>query len=126
MSNELRKFLDQLSGKENDDMINGLDIDQIKVLMALPEFDSNNGLSESVLKVEDALTAKGFRLEDTPVVTLFKRGCLKWVQEGETFTVSQLLCGKENSVAIVNLYVSLIRGGDDSEAFKSFLGKNMP
>lgn len=122
MSDELRKFLDRLSGKESDDLINGLDIDQIKVLMSLPEFDSNNGLSEAVQKVEEALIAKGFRLEDAPVVTLFKRGGLKWVQEGETFTVSQSLCGKENKGAIVARYITIQHGRDDTEAYESFFG----
>lgn len=126
MSNKVREFLDRLSGKESDDMVNDLDVDQIKVLMALPEFDSNDGLSETVHAVEETLKPKGFSLDDAFVMALFKRGCLLWVQEGTTFTVCQLLCGKVNKDAIVNRYITLQRGGDGTEAFKSFFGRNVP
>ena len=118
--NGLKKFLDRVSEKASNDIINWLDVNQIRVLMSLPGFESNNGLSETVHKVGEILTAKGFSLKDGPVVELFKRGCLQWIQEGETCSVCQSLCGKANKDAIVSRFITLQRGGDGSEAFKSF------
>ena len=119
MEERLKNFLDQVSGKENEDMINELDVEQIKVLMSLPEFNSDEGLSETVQNVQEAFIVKGHNVTDEPVVALFDKGCLKWVRDGETFSVRQSLCGKVSKEAIVSRYVDLQRGGDGSESFKA-------
>ena len=64
MSEDLKNFLNRISGNEGDDMIAALDIEEIEVLMSLPEFESAEGLSETVQNVEEALTAKGHDLKD--------------------------------------------------------------
>ena len=120
---KLKKFLDQVSGKEGDDIINGLDVGQIEVLMSLPEFDSDKGLSETVHNVQEALIAKGHAITDESVVALFDKGCLKWVQDDETFLVCESLRGKECKDAIVKRYNDLRRGGDGSASFKELLGE---
>ena len=121
--NKLKNFLDQVSGKESEDMGNGLDVEQIKVLMSLPEFNSDEGLSETVQNVQEALIAKGHNVTDDPVVALFDKGCLKWVRDGATFSVCKSLCGRVGKDAIVRRYVNLLRGGDGSASFKALLGE---
>ena len=122
MSEDLKNFLNRISGNEGDDMIAALDIEEIEVLMSLPEFESAEGLSETVQNVEEALTAKGHDLKDASVMALFEKGCLKWVQDGVTFSVCKSLCGKTCKEAIVKRYNDLRRGGDGSESFKALLG----
>lgn len=121
--NKLKKFLNQVSGKESDDIINELDVEQLQVLMSLPEFDSDEGLSETVQNVQETLTAKGYDIKEAFVIALFEKGCLKWVRVGETFSVCQSLCGKVNKDAIVRRYVDLQRGGDGSKSFKALFGE---
>ena len=108
----------------NDDLINGLDIEQLDVLMSLSAFDSKEGLNETVQNVQEALIAKGHAVTDESVVALFDKGCLKWVRVGETFSVCQSLCGKVSKDEIVRRYVNLRRGGDGSDSRKELLGEN--
>ena len=120
--NKLKKFLNQVSGKESDDIINELDVEQLQVLMSLPD----EGLSETVQNVQETLTAKGYDIKEASVMALFEKGYLKWVRVGETFSVCQSLCGKVNKDAIVRRYVDLQRGGDGSESFEALLEENRP
>ena len=125
MGDELKNFLNDLSGKEADDLIGSLEIKHLNVLMSLPKFDSNDGLSISEISFANTLGEKGYKIEDSTVVDLFQMGCLKWEIEGETFSVNQSLCGRENKNALVKRYVNLQRGGDGSDSFKRmFEGMN--
>lgn len=126
MSDDLKNFLNRISGNEGDDMIATLDIEEIEVLMSLPEFDSDEGLSETVQNVQETLTEKGHDIKDASVMALFEKGCLKWVRDDVTFSVCKTLCGKVCKDAIVKRYNDLRRGGNGLENFKTFMGENRP